>query len=343
MPRTQQAVILSHHGGVDDLRLVDDHPIPTAGPGEVVIEVQATSLNYHDIFTVRGMPGITIPLPIVPGLDLVGVISEIGDGVTTAWAPGDRVLVDPLRGDGRLMGELVDGGLEHYALVSAEQLIALPPQVGFEEAAALPVAYGTAHRMIVGKGAVHAGDNVLVLGASGGVGTASVLLAKKLGAHVVAAVGSDEKAARLRALGADETINYRTEDFYTWTKQHLGKPSRFSYATGFDVIVNNTGGDTWAPTLRSTKRGGRILVCGATAGFAPVEDLRYIWSFEITIIGSNGWERSDLTDLVGYLAEGTLTPAIDSVVPLTGAIDGLHRLEDRKIVGKVVVAPGAHQ
>lgn len=338
MNSTQKAIVLPRHGSPDDLELVDNLPVPSPATGDVLIRVRATSLNYHDLFTVRGMPGITIPFPVVPGLDIAGEIAELGDGVT-GWSEGDRVLVDPLRDGTQLMGEVLNGGLEEYVVVAASQLISLPEEIDFHTAAALPVAYGTAHRMIVGQGAVHAGDTVLVLGASGGVGTASVKLAQHLGAHVVAAVGSPEKAAALTALGADEVINYRDEDFYAWTKEHLGKPSRFDSSKGFDVVVNNTGGDTWGKTLRSTGLGGRILVCGATAGFDPTEDLRYIWSFELRVIGSNGWHREDLEALIRDVAEEGFSPVIDSVVPLSGAVDALRRLERREIIGKAVIDP----
>ena len=333
-----RAVIIPEHGNVEALRVVEDHPKLVATEGHVVVKVRASSLNYHDIFTLRGMPGITIPMPVVPGLDIAGEIDEIGPGVE-GWGIGDRVLVHPINSQGKLMGEVVDGGLAQYSLVEAGQLIALPDAVGFAEAAALPVAYGTAHRMIVDKQTIKSGDKVLVLGASGGVGTASVLLAKRLGAYVVAAAGSEEKGRQLLELGADEFINYREQDFYAWTKEHLGKPSRTSYEGGFDVIVNNTGGDTWHPTLRSTKRGGSILVCGATAGFDPTEDLRYIWSFELRIIGSNGFDTPDFTALLRYVEEGDFHPVIDSVVGLDDAVDAFRRLEERKVFGKIVIDP----
>ncbi|SDL63859.1 zinc-binding dehydrogenase [Tessaracoccus oleiagri] len=333
-----RAVTIPEHGNVEALRVVEDHPRPIATEGHVVVKVRASSLNYHDIFTLRGMPGITIPMPVVPGLDIAGEVDEVGAGVE-GWEIGDRVLVHPINSEGKLMGEVVDGGLAQYSLVEAGQLIRLPDAVSFTEAAALPVAYGTAHRMIVDKQTIKAGDKVLVLGASGGVGTASVLLAKRLGAYVVAAAGSDEKGRQLLELGADEFINYREQDFYAWTKEHLGKPSRTSYEGGFDVIVNNTGGDTWHPTLRSTKRGGSILVCGATAGFDPTEDLRYIWSFELRIIGSNGFDTPDFESLLRYVEEGDFHPVIDSVVGLDDAVDAFRRLEGRQVFGKIVVDP----
>lgn len=338
MTSTMRALVLRNHGDLDALRLEDDYPRPRLVPGHVVVRVTASSFNYHDIFTVNGMPGITLPLPVVIGLDVVGVVEEVAPDVT-GWQPGDRVLVHPLDASGNLMGEQRDGGMAQYSLVEAGQLIAIPDAVTDVQAAALPVAYGTAHRMVVGKGAVHPGDKVLVLGASGGVGTASVVLAKKLGAHVVAAAGSDEKAQRLLEIGADEVLNYRKVDFYQWVKEHYGKPARWSTETGMDVVINFTGGDTWHPTLRSTKLGGRILVCGATAGYDPVEDLRYIWSFELQVIGSNGFATEDFEALLGMVAAGELDPPVSDVLPLSQAVEGLRKVRDREVLGKVVVTP----
>lgn len=335
---TMRAVVLREHGAIDTLRLEEDYPKPVIEPGKVIVKVKATSLNYHDIFTVRGMPGIKIPMPVAPGLDVAGVVDEIGEGVE-GISVGDRVLVNPLNSNFDLQGEVIDGGLAEYSLVEAGQIIPLPDNVSFTEAAALPVAYGTAYRMIVGKNAVKAGDKVLVLGASGGVGTASVLIAKQLGAYVVAAVGSKEKGEALLKVGADEYFNYREIGIDKWTRENVGKPSRSSYETGFDVVVNNTGGDTWHPTLKSTKLGGTILVCGATAGFDPKEDLRYIWSFELKVQGSNGFGREDIEALVNLVATEDFHPVIDSVNTLDEAVDALARLEGRGVTGKVIVAP----
>ncbi|WP_127572173.1 quinone oxidoreductase family protein [Georgenia faecalis] len=339
MNGTMRALVLGEHGELDALRLQEDYPRPELVPGHVVLRVTASSFNYHDIFTVAGMPGITLPLPVVIGLDIAGTVEEIADDVD-GWAVGDRVMVHPLTPDGALMGEALDGGMAELALVDARQLIRIPDAVSDVQAAALPVAYGTAHRMVVGKGAIHAGDKVLVLGASGGVGTASVVLAKRLGAHVVAAAGTDAKAQALLDLGADEVLNYRTVDFSRWVKEHYGKPSRTSDATGMDVVINFTGGDTWHPTLRSTKLGGRILVCGATAGYDPVEDLRYIWSFELQVIGSNGFQTEDFEALLAMVAAGELDPLVSDVVPLSGAVEGLRKVRDREVLGKIVVTPG---
>ncbi|WP_191002418.1 zinc-binding dehydrogenase [Cupriavidus pauculus] len=333
-----QALVLDAHGTLDQLRVVSDKPVPTAGEGHVVIRVGASSFNYHDVFTVQGMPGIKVPLPVVIGLDLAGTITEIGEGVS-GWKIGHRVLVNPLKPGVGLMGEMVDGGMAEYARVDAKQLIALPENVTFEQAAALPVAYGTAHRMLITHNTVKAGDKVLVLGASGGVGTATVLLAKMLGAEVIAAAGSDEKGEKLKAIGADHVVNYREVDFGKWVIERYGKPQRRNFDGGVDVVVNFTGGDTWLPSIKSLKRGGTLLVCGATAGHDPKEDLRYVWSFELNIKGSNSFYDDNLKALLALVAEGKLDPVIDSVVPLTGAADGLALIRDRAVLGKVIVTP----
>ena len=333
-----KALVLRQHGDLDDLVVVDDYPRPEPAEGHVVIRVRAASFNYHDVFTVRGMPGIKVPLPVVIGLDMAGEIAAIGEGVR-GWNVGDRVLVNPLNRSKGLMGEMLDGGMAEYCRVSADQLIRMPENVSFEDAASLPVAYGTAHRMLVTHKTVKEGDRVLVLGASGGVGTGCVLLAKMLGAEVVACAGGEEKMQRLRDLGADHAIDYRKVDFSKWAIETYGKPQRRSYEGGVDVVVNFTGGDTWVPSLRCLKRGGKLLVCGATAGHDPKEDLRYVWSFELSIIGSNSFYDDNLSALMTLIAEHRIKPVIDRVLPLEQAREGLRLIRDREVLGKVVVTP----
>src|SRR5215467_5654842 len=333
-----KALLLRKHGGLDDLEVVDDHPLPRAVEGHVVIRVRASSFNYHDVFTMRGMPGIKVPLPVVIGLDMAGEISEIGPGVT-GWKPGDRVLVNPVNKKKGLMGEMLDGGMAEYCLVAADQLVAMPAGVSFEQAASLPVAYGTAHRMLITHKTVNKGERVLVLGASGGVGTGCVILAKLLGAEVIACASSDEKLRRLKEMGADEEVDYTKTDWSKWAVEKYGKPQRRSYEGGVDVVVNFTGGDTWHPSLRCLKRGGKLLVCGATAGYDPKEDLRYVWSFELKIIGSNSFYDEDLKGLLALIAEGRMKPVIDKVLPLEEAKEGLRLIQEREVIGKVVVRP----
>jgi alcohol dehydrogenase len=334
-----RAMLIRAHGDLDRL-VYDEHvPDPHPGPGEVVVAVRATSLNYHDVFTLRGMPGITIPMPAIMGLDLAGEVAEVGAGVE-GWRLGDRVLVDPIdRVKGGLMGETIHGGLAERCRAGAHQLIRIPDGVSFVEAAALPVAYGTAHRMLVTQGRVAAGERVLILGASGGVGTCCVFLAKMAGATVVACASTEAKLKRLHELGADHVIDYARDDFMAEVHRRFGKPRRRDTEGGVDVVVNFTGGDTWVPSLRCLRRGGRLLTCGATAGFDPRTDIRYIWTFELQILGSNGWTQDDLVTLLGLVEARRLVPVIDRVLPLAETREGLRLLADREVIGKVVIVP----
>ena len=335
-----KAVVLHKHGSLDELQLVTDFPDPVVVEGHVVIRVGATSFNYHDVFTVRGMPGIKVPFPMIIGLDIAGEIVEIGAGADVAgWKKGDRVLVNPLNQKKGLMGEMIHGGLAEKCLVAADQLIRMPDSVSFEQAASLPVAYGTAHRMIITHNTIKKGDKVLVLGASGGVGTGCVLLAKMLGAEVIACASSADKIQRLKDLGADHVINYKDVDFSKWAIEKFGKPQRRNNEGGVDVVINFTGGDTWGPTLRCVKRGGKILVCGATAGYDPKEDLRYVWSFELQIIGSNSFYDENLKALMDMIQQGAMKPVIDEVLPLERAAEGLRLIENREVFGKIVIKP----
>jgi NADPH:quinone reductase-like Zn-dependent oxidoreductase len=319
-----KAVVLREHGGLDKLQYVTDFPDPVAAEDHVVIRVGATSFNYHDVFTVRGMPGIKVPMPMIIGLDIAGEIIEVGAGVS-GWKKGDRVLVNPLNKKKGLMGEMMHGGLAEKCLVAADQLIRM--------------AYGTAHRMIVTHDTIKKGEKVLVLGASGGVGTGCVLLAKMLGAEVIACASSADKIQRLKDLGADHVINYKETDFSKWAIEKFGKPQRRNYDGGVDVVINFTGGDTWGPTLRCVKRGGKILVCGATAGYDPKEDLRYVWSFELKIIGSNSFYDENLRALMDLIQQGRMKPVIDEVLPLERAAEGLRLIENREVFGKVIITP----
>lgn len=335
-----KAIVLREHGGNDKLRFEYDFPDPVPGKGEVLLRVRASSLNYHDVFTRRGMPGISLSFPIIIGLDVAGEIIALGENVQ-GWNIGDRVVVDPInRVEGGLVGETTHGGLAELCRVPAHQLIALPDDISFAEAAALPVAYGTALRMVTTIGQIQPGEKVLILGASGGVGVCCVQLAKLAGAQVIACAGSEEKAERLRQLGAEHVIRYTEEDFMKQLFQHYGKPSRQRNAAqpgGVDVVVNFTGGDTWVKSLRCLRVGGRLLTCGATAGFNPAEDIRYIWTYELQIRGSNGWEREDLHRLLTLVREKKLNVLIDRQWPLEQGAEALASLEQRQVIGKVVV------
>ena len=233
----------------------------------------------------------------------------------------------------------MDGGMAELCRVRAHQLILIPDGVGFAQAASLPVAYGTAHRMMFENGNVKAGEKMLVLGASGGVGTCCVLLGKKMGMEVVSCAGSQVKLDRLTALGSDHVLNYNEVDFRKQVIEMYGKPHRRTYDGGVDVVVNFTGGDTWVNSFKCMKRGGRLLTCGATAGFDPKTDIRFIWTFELKICGSNSWTKQDLIDLMSYIQDGSMLPVIDTVLPLEDGAEGIRMIEDREVFGKIIIEP----
>lgn len=335
-----KAAVIYEHGGAGSIKIEENFPDPKPGPDEVVLRVKATSLNYHDVFTRQGMPGIKVPMPCIMGIDLAGEIVEIGANVKE-WNIGDRVLVDPIDrvGPGGLIGELRHGGLAEYCKVPVHHLIGLPDDVPYEFGACLPVAYGTALRMMYTIGGIQAGEKVLILGASGGVGTCCVQLAKAVNAEVIACASNDEKLRRLTELGADHVVDYTKEDLTKWVWARFGKPKRREFAGGVDVVVNFTGGDTWVRSLKMLRRQGKLLTCGATAGFGPKEDIRYIWTFELNIRGSNGWMRDELLKLIKLVQDGSLKPIIYRELPLSEVNEAFRLIEEREVFGKVVVRP----
>ncbi len=335
-----RAVLTMAHGDRSTLKSVDDFPDPVAADDEVIVRVAATALNYHDIFTRRGMPGIKIPLPIIVGSDIAGEIDEIGASVT-GWSLGDRVLVDPVYRDGKrsgMIGEVAHGGRAERVNIPASQLVRVPDAVSLDDAASLPLAYGTAYRMMITRGKLAAGEKVLVLGASGGVGAACVQLAKLWGAEVVACASSQSKIERLRELGADHMIDYSKRAVLDGVREIYGKP-RIGGEGGVDVAVNFTGGDTWVETQRCVTKRGRILTCGATAGYSVTTDMRYLWTYEHEMIGSNGWTPADLEALMALIEAGKLKPVIDKILPLDQADEAERLLEDREVFGKVMLRP----
>ncbi|MCP3990074.1 MAG: zinc-binding dehydrogenase [Actinomycetia bacterium] len=335
-----RAMLTTAHGDRSVLKLDEHFADPEPKEGEVVVEVKAASLNYHDIFTRRGMPGIRIQLPIIVGSDIAGIVSEVGEGVDESWLT-KRVLIDPVFRDGKrfgMIGETVHGGRAELVAVQANQLLELPDGVSFEQAGALPLAYGTAWRMMVTQGQVKAGETVLVLGASGGVGVGWVAIGKLFGADVMACAGSRSKLERLGELGADQVVNYAETNFREAVWELAGKP-RVNGQGGVDMAINFTGGDTMIDTQRSVRAGGRILTCGATAGYDLQIDARYWWTFEQHMIGANGWTASDLHELLTRIDGGQLDPVIDEVMPLEATAEAERMLEDREVFGKIVLRP----
>ncbi|MYC06127.1 MAG: zinc-binding dehydrogenase [Chloroflexi bacterium] len=330
-----RAVVIHEHGGRDKL-ILEEVADPVPSTGEILIRVKAVGLNYLDIFVRRGMPGLPIDLPRISGGDIAGEVVALGDGVESV-SIGQRLLIDPAitmpDGTGGALGESATGGLSEYFAISADNAIPLPDDVTYEQAAALPIAYGTAWRMLITRGRLQAGESILILGASGGVGTGAVQIAKMLGCEVFAAASSAGKLAQLKELGADHLVNYTEQpEFHRYVRGIMG-------GEGVDVVVNYTGGDSWVRSLKAVRHGGRILTCGATAGFEPPTDIRYIWRREMDILGSDGWRRQDLIGLLDKVQDGSIIPVIGSVLPLEETAEGHRLLEDREIFGKVIITP----
>ena len=333
-----KAIVFHQHGPLDNLRY-EDFPDPVVGRKECHIRVKAVSLNGFDPMVLRGIPGLRTPLPMIPGADVAGDIVELGAEVDRGrFKVGDRVTVVPNQTRIGMMGETLRGGCCEYVCVSQDYVLPIPNQVTYVDAACLPTAYGTALRMVADRGKVSKAEKVLILSAAGGVGTCCVQLAKMAGAEVIACASSADRAEKLKALGADHAINTSTQDFVEEVIKMYGKP-RIWGGGGVDVVVNYTGGDSWAKCFRALTRHGRLLTCGATAGYDPKTDIRYIWSFEFNIIGSNGWQISDQIKLLEMVADGRLKPIVHSVRPLREMRESMRELIDRKVFGKAVLVP----
>jgi NADPH:quinone reductase-like Zn-dependent oxidoreductase len=340
-----KAVIFHAHGGPEVLRY-EEVPDPRPAQGEVLIEVRTTSINHLDLFLRRGIPGVRIPLPKIAGSDAAGIVREIGENAT-ALRVGQRVTVNPgiscghcefcAAGQGsqcityRIVGEHTDGAYAQLLAVPAHIVLPIPDSLSFEEAAAAPLVFLTAWSMMVRKGNIRPGEDVLILGAGAGVGTAAIQIAKLAGCRVFAAASSEEKLERAQQLGADVLINYKTSEFDKQIRDLTGK-------RGVDVVVDYIGADTWVKSLRSARRGGRILTCGATTGYAPQTDLRQIYFRQVQVLGSTMGSHRDFLDVMKLVFSGQLKPVIDRVLPLEEAGKGHELLEGRGVFGKVVLS-----
>lgn len=331
-----RAIIFKEHGPFENLHEAT-LPDPELASNECLLRVKAVSLNGFDPMVMRGIPGLRTPLPMIPGADIAAEIVELGKDVNTAeWSVGQRVAVNPANDQG-MMGETLRGGLCELIAISADQLLKIPDAVSDQHAACLPTAYATAYRMLFTRGQLKKGESVLILGASGGVGTCCIQLAKMAGCNVIAVTSSAAKSEKLKEIGADQVVDTSAIDYVDFVKEHFGKPRTRGETGGVDVCVNYSGGEDWTKSFKAVRRGGRILTCGATAGYDPKTDIRYIWSFEHNIIGSNGWQREDHYKMLDLIATGQLEPVVDRVVPMTDIQSAMRDLFDRKVVGKVVL------
>jgi alcohol dehydrogenase len=324
-----KAAVIEKQGGIENI-VYRDFLDPVVGADDVLINVKACGLNYFDIFVRRGMPGLPVPMPWISGGDVAGVIAGVGANVKN-FRVGDRVMIDPLTNEG-MMGEEVQGGLAELCRVPQDFVIPLDRRLSFERAATIAANYGTTYRMLFTNGDMQKGDLVLILGASGGVGTACVQVAKAHGCKVIACAGTDEKCARLKKLGADETINYSTSDFSREAWKLSGKK-------GVDICVNFTGGDTWHSSIRTLKQHGKLLTCGATAGYEVKTDIRFVWQREVKLIGSNGYTKADVTRGMMDMAEGRIQVPEYRTFPLSELGQAEAMMESRDFFGKIVLIP----
>jgi NADPH:quinone reductase-like Zn-dependent oxidoreductase len=342
-----KAVRFHEHGGREVLRY-EDAPDPTPRPTEVLLRVKAVALNHLDVWLRKGLPGMTIPLPKIGGCDIAGEAVAVGP-LCARITVGQRVLVSPgvscgqcaacLRGEDNLCrgfqivgGYTSDGGCAERVCVPEVNCVPVPDSLDDRGAAAVPVAFVTAWNMLVRQAHVAADEDVLVMGAGSGVGTAAVQIAKLFGARVIAVAGTEEKLAKARALGADEGINP--------TRQDLGQEiRRLTGKRGADVVFEHVGGAAWQKLIPNLAPGGRLVTCGASAGYEGRVDIRYLFSKSISILGAFLGTKSDLLKIVGHLACGRLRPVIDRTLPLAECAEGHRLLEDRAVFGKVVLLP----
>ncbi len=348
-----KAVLIRRHGGPEVLNL-EDVPTPSPGDGEVLIRVRACALNNMDIWARSGPPGgrPVFPwreraFPITTGGDVAGVVENAGAGVQD-WSPGDRVVVNPILSCGhcefclageqtmcpqyRIFGEHTPGGLAEYVVAPAQNLMRLPDQVPFDRAA-VPAAYCTAWRMLMTAGGLRAGEDVLVVGASGGVGTAALLIAKMAGARrIFAVVGGQEKARKAEALGAIGIDHHMHPEF---SMQVLHATA----GAGVHLAADPVGAPTWVQTIRSLRRGGRMTICGASGGERPDFDIREIYQRHRRIIGAPMGNVGDLRAVMTAIFTGAISPILHAVMPLAQIREAHRLMEAREHFGKVVMVP----
>ncbi|MDA4121889.1 MAG: zinc-binding dehydrogenase [Thaumarchaeota archaeon] len=339
-----KAVRFHRYGGPEVLQY-EDAPDPVRKGDEVLVRVKACALNRLDIWERIGPPLVKVDLPHISGSDVAGVVEEVSDSESEV-KKGMEVMVNPGWGCGRCeeclsgrenrcrkfvkLGEQVDGGYAELVSVPAKNVLPKPERMDFAQAASVPLVFLTAYHMLVTRAAIQAGETVLVLGGGSGVGTAGIQIAKVFGANVIATAGNDAKLKRTVELGADFTINHSTQDVIQETK-------KYTAGRGADVVFEHPGKATWERSLKSAARGGRIVTCGATTGYDAVTDLRYLYSKEISVLGSFMGSGGELLRVLELFKQRRLRPVVDRTFPLQRAAEAQERMEKGEHFGKLVL------
>jgi NADPH:quinone reductase-like Zn-dependent oxidoreductase len=341
-----KAIIFYEQGGPEVLRY-EDVPDPEPQELEVLVRVRASALNHLDLWLRRGIPGRPMKLPHISGCEGAGDVLSVGTGVTQ-FKPGDAVMITPPWSCGRceyclrnqdscclsfgMVGVQRFGCLAEKVVVPVQTLYPLPKGLTYEQAASIPLVFQTAWHMLVDRARLKVGEDVLIQAAGSGVGIAAIQIAKLHGARVFTTASTNEKLEKAKALGADVLINYKEKDFLEEIKNITNK-------RGVDVVFEHTGQENWEKNLLSLSRYGRLVTCGATSGPNAQMDLRYVYSRQLSILGSYMGGKRDLFDVLKFVDEGKLRPVIDSTYPLSETRKAQEKMEDRNIFGKIVVVP----
>lgn len=341
-----KAIVLDRFGGPEVLEW-RDVPEPACGPGEALIDVKACGINHLDLWVRKGLPGLDPEMPHILGNDVAGVVAKVGADVREPQ-PGDRVVVLPTlscgacaacaAGDDNLcreydvLGRERNGGYAERVAVPARNCLPCPGNLSFEQAAAVPLVFLTAWHMLVGRAALRAGEDCLVIGAGSGVGSAAIQIARLLGARVIATAGSAAKLEHARRLGANDVIDHATQDLAAETRRLTSKK-------GVEVVLEHVGGEVFERAVAALARNGRLVTCGATIGARVTLDLNLLFGRHLTLMGSWMGRRSELVEVLRLVEAGRLAPVVDRVMPLAEARSAHQRLEAREHFGKIVLTP----
>ncbi|HUI74080.1 MAG TPA: zinc-binding dehydrogenase, partial [Candidatus Acidoferrum sp.] len=332
------------HGGPEVLHYTDVAE-PKLHSREVLVRVRACALNHLDLWVRKGIPGIMIPLPHIPGSDIAGEVEQVGPDVTKVRV-GQKVILSPGVTCGHCeaclagrdnecpeftnLGYMIDGGCAEYVRCPDVNCFPYPENLTFAEAAAVPLVFQTAWHMLVSRAQLRPGESVLVLGAGSGVGSAAIQIAKFFGCRVIATAGTEEKIEKARQLGADEVIHHHIMRIHKEVR-------RLTERHGVDVVFEHVGSVTWEESVASLARGGRLVTCGSTTGYDAKIDIRFVFSRQLSILGSYMGTKSELATVLKLVSAGRLKPVIDRVLPLANCSDAHAYLEQGKQFGKVVL------